>query len=80
MAVATTMRRGAFNQCYRSTMNIYVNSSAGIVPGGLLTLAGDVVVTVIHELPHLGWKTEVTGLPPRGSTRLRIKKNDSVTG
>jgi hypothetical protein len=80
MAIATTMRRGAFNHCYHGEMNIYLASQAVGVPGQVLTLAGDVLVTIIHELPHFGWATRVTTLPPRGSTRLRIKKGDTVTG
>ena len=79
MAVATTMRRGADNRGYQSTMNIYPLSSTGIAVGGILTLSGDLGVTVLHALPNGGWKTEVTNTP-RGASRLRVRLGDAVTG
>ena len=79
MAVNTTLRRGSDNRFKYATMNIYVTSSTGIAAGGVLTLTGDLAVTVIHELPNLGWKTEVTGMPVTGA-RHRVKQGDTVTG
>jgi hypothetical protein len=60
-------------------MNIYLISSTGVAPGGVLTLSGDLTVTVLHELPNLGWKARVTGTPV-GNNRLRARQNDAVTG
>jgi hypothetical protein len=49
------------------------------VAGQTLTLAGDLVVTILHELPNFGWKCQVTTTPP-GNARLRVKLGDTVTG
>jgi hypothetical protein len=79
MAVSTTIRRANFNTGYMGTINLYPLSTAGIVAGGVLTIAGDLGVTPIHPLPFNGWKTEVTGTP-RGSARLIVRIGDTVTG
>ncbi len=79
MAVATTIRRPSFNTGYYGTINLYPVSSTGIAAGGVLTIAGDLGLTVIHELPNGGWKTEVTATPP-GSGRLIVRQGDTVTG
>jgi hypothetical protein len=44
-----------------------------------LTIAGDLVLTTVHERPNNAWKCEVTGTT-RGSARLLLKIGDTVTG
>jgi hypothetical protein len=79
MAVATTMRRGSDCRSRYGWMNIYVLSSTGIAANSVLTLSSDLTVTVLHELPNLGWKCRVT-VPPPANNRLRAKLGDPVTG
>jgi hypothetical protein len=79
MAVATTLRRPAFNSGYYGTLNLYLVSTTGVAAGIPLTIAGDLVVTTIHERPNNAWKCEVTGTPP-GSGRLLLDIGDTVTG
>jgi hypothetical protein len=79
MAVNTTMIRGSDNRSLGAWMNIYLTTQAVGVAGQTLTLAGDLIVTILHELPNFGWKVRVTTTPP-GNTRLRVKKGDTVVG
>jgi hypothetical protein len=79
MAVATNLRRAAFNDGYYGTANLYLLSGAGVSAGMPLTIAGDLVVTTIHERPNNAWKCEVTGTT-RGSARLLLRIGDTVTG
>lgn len=79
MAVSTTMRRGSDNHGYKGWMNIYLPSEVIGAPGQVLTLSGDLLVTISQELPNFGWKCQVTTTPP-GSNRLRVRMGDTVTG
>jgi len=79
MAIATTVVRPAFNTGYLGTVNLRVASTAGISAATPLTVAGDLVLTPIFELPFSEFKCEVTGTP-RGSARLIIRAGDTVTG
>jgi hypothetical protein len=79
MAVATNLRRMAFNDGYYGTLNLYLLSGTGVSAGMPLTIAGDLTVTTIHERPNNAWKCEVTGTP-RGSARLLLHIGDTVTG
>ena len=83
MAVATTIRKWAFNDGYMGTLNLYLASTTGVSAGMPLTIAGGfdpaLVVTTVHERPNLAWKCEVTGTP-RGSCKLILKPGYTVTG
>jgi hypothetical protein len=79
MAVATTVARNAFNPGYFGTVNLWVASTAGISAATPLTVAGDLTLNPIFELPNSVFKCEVTGTP-RGSARLIIRTGDTVTG
>jgi hypothetical protein len=79
MAIATTVTRNSFNPGYLGTVNLRVTSTAGILTTTPLTVAGDLVLTPIFELPFSEFKCEVTGTP-RGSARLIIRTGDTVTG
>lgn len=79
MAVATSVRRAAFNDGFYGTLNLYLNSGTGVTPGIPLTIGTDLIVTTVHERPNLCWKCEVTGTP-RGSAHLLIDPGEVVTG
>jgi hypothetical protein len=79
MPIATTVVRPAFNTGFLSTINLPVASTAGISAVTPLTVAGDLVLTPVQELPFNVYKCEVTGTP-RGSARLIIRIGDTVTG
>ena len=79
MAIATTVTRNSFNPGYFGTINLRVASTAGISAATPLTVAGDLVLTPLFELPFSEFKCEVTGTP-RGSDRLIIRIGDTVTG
>jgi hypothetical protein len=79
MAIATTVVRPAFNPGFLGTINLPVASTAGISAATPLTVAGDLVLMPIQELPFGVFKCEVTGTP-RGSARLIIRIGDTVTG
>jgi hypothetical protein len=79
MAVATTIRRDAQNSQKYGLTNIYLDNPATVVAGMPLTVGGDLVLTVVHELPNGGFQCEVTSCP-RGHARLLIHKGDAVTG
>jgi hypothetical protein len=79
MAIATTVTRMAFNQGHYGTINLWVANTAGILPTTPLTVAGDLLLTPINELPNSVYKCEVIG-PPRGKNRLIVRIGDSVTG
>jgi hypothetical protein len=80
MAVATTIRRDAQNSQKYGQVNIYLDNPATVVAGMPLTIGGDLVLTVVHELPNGGFQCELTGPFPRGHGRLLIHKGDAVTG
>lgn len=79
MPIATSVVRPAFNSGYLGTVNLRVTSGTGISSATPLTVATDLVLTPILELPFSEWKCEVTGTP-RGSNRLIIRAGDTVTG
>jgi hypothetical protein len=79
MAIATTVARNAYNSGYQGTVNLRVASPTGISAGTVLTVAGDLGLTVVHELPNNAFKCEVTQTPP-GNGRLIIRSGDTVTG
>jgi hypothetical protein len=79
MPIATTVTRNSFNPGYFGTVNLRVASTAGISAATPLTVAGDLVLTPIFELPSSAFKCEVTATP-RGSDRLIIRSGDAVTG
>ena len=79
MAISTTIKRGDFNRRLYGTENLRMNSSAGISVGSVLTIAGDLVVTVTSLLPNSSFKCKVTTMP-RGKSRLIIRPKDTVTG
>lgn len=79
MAIATTVVRPAFNPGYLGTVNLRVASGTGISSATPLTVAGDLVLTPVFEMPFNEWKCEVTQTP-RGSNRLIIRAGDTVTG
>jgi hypothetical protein len=79
MAIATTVVRTAFNNCYMGTVNLRILDSTGVSTATPLTVAGDLVLTPVLALPYSEWKCEVT-TTPRGSNRLFIKPGDTVTG
>jgi hypothetical protein len=79
MAIATTVTRNSFNTGYMGTVNLRVASGVGISAATPLTVAGDLVLTPVQELPFSEWRCEVTGTP-RGSNRLIIRIGDAVTG
>jgi hypothetical protein len=61
------------------TINLPVASTAGISAATPLTIAGDLVLTPIQELPFGVFKCKVTATP-RGNNRLIIRTGDTVTG
>jgi hypothetical protein len=79
MAISTTIKRGDFNRRLYGTENLRMNSAAGISVGSVLTIAGDLVMTVTTILPNSTFKCKVTQMP-RGKNRLIIRPNDTVTG
>jgi len=79
MAIATTIRRAAFNTNYMGWVNVSLVSGAGVSAATPLTIAGDLVLTPQQELPNLGWKCRITSTPP-GCSRLIIRPGDTVTG
>jgi hypothetical protein len=79
MAIATTIKRGDFNKRLYGTENLRMNSAAGVAVGSVLTIAGDLVMTVTTILPNNAFKCKITGMP-RGKNRLIIRPNDTVTG
>jgi hypothetical protein len=79
MAVATTVARNAFNDGYYGQVNLRMVSSAGVSVGTVLTIAGDLVMTAVRQLPNNAWCCEVTGTP-RGSARLIIRTGNTVSG
>lgn len=79
MAVATTVRKDARNPSLYGTVNLRVIDPTNVVAGSVLTIGGDLVLTVVHELPNNSFKTEVTTCP-RGHGHLLIQRGETVTG
>ena len=79
MAISTSLIRPEFNRGLHGTMNLYPASTAGIAPGSVLTIAGDLVATVTTVLGYNGFKAKITGMP-RGKARRITHKGDTVTG
>jgi hypothetical protein len=79
MAINTTIARGDFNKRLYGTENLRLASAVGIAVGSVLTVAGDLVMTVTTVLPNNAFKCKVTGMP-RGKNRLIIRPKDTVTG
>lgn len=79
MAVSTTVVRPVFNPGFNGWINLPLASTAGISAATPLTVAGDLVLTPVHELPNNWYKCAVTGTPP-GSNRLILRIGDTVTG
>jgi hypothetical protein len=79
MAIATTVVRPAFNTGFFGTINLPVVSTAGISSATPLTVAGELILTPVQELPFNVYKCKVTATP-RGSGRLIIRIGDTVTG
>lgn len=79
MAIATTVARGDFNRRLYGTENLRVTSMAGISAGSVLTIAGDLTMTVLKLMPGNALKARITGMP-RGKNRLIIRPGDTVTG
>ena len=83
MAVATTVTRNNFNRGRYGWLNLRTASPTGISVGTVLTIAGDLVMTVKQVMsPHTTGATfqcQITG-PPRGKGRLIIRTGDTVTG
>ena len=79
MAVATSIVRPQFNRGLYSSINLRLLSTSGVALGTVLTIAGDLVVTVQQFLPNGFFQCKVTALP-RGKNRLIIRIGDTVTG
>lgn len=82
MPITATVRRAAFNSGYQGWINLTFNQPiTGSMPiaGQVLTIAGDVQVTVQQELPNSSIRGRITQTP-RGSNRLIIKPGDTVSG
>jgi hypothetical protein len=79
MAISTTIIRGDFNRRLYGTANLKMASVTGIAVGSALTIAGDLVTSVIMILPNNCFKCKITQMP-RGKNRLIIKPGDTVTG
>jgi hypothetical protein len=79
MAINTTIQRGDFNRRLYGTENLRLASAALVSVGSVLTIAGDLVMTVTQVLPNNAFKCKITGMP-RGKNRLIIRPKDTVTG
>lgn len=77
MAVNTTLRRPEWNRRLYGTVNLTLNSRAGVSPGMRLVIGGDTTVMVMRELPNLQFACEVVGMP-RGKARLIFRPGDTV--
>jgi hypothetical protein len=87
MAVATTVARNNFNRGFNGWVNLRVVSPAGIAAGTVLTIAGDLAITVRQVMPGNAFNCQITGAPrgkghlmPPGHARLFIRAGDTVTG
>ena len=80
MAIATTVKRETQLNSLYSSVNLRVLDPATIVPGTVLTVAGDSTLQVIRELPNNTFCCEVISPQPRGKNRIIIRVGDTVTG
>jgi hypothetical protein len=83
MAVNTTVARNNYNRGKYGWLNLRTASPTGINVGTVLTIGGDLVMTVKQVMaPHSAGATfqcQITG-NPRGKGRLIIRSGDTVTG
>lgn len=80
MAIATTVVREVTNPGLYGQLNLRVANPATIVAGTVLTVATDLTLTVIHELPYNEFQCEVSGTSARGKNRMILHTGDPVTG
>jgi hypothetical protein len=79
MPIATTVVRPAFNPLLYGTVNLRMADTTGVSSATPLTIAGDLVVSPLVELPYGEWRCEVITMPV-SNNRLIIRIGDTVTG
>jgi hypothetical protein len=80
MPVATVVQREVINPGLYGGLNLRVANPAGITPGLPLTIAGDLVLIAVHEMPNNEFRCEVTRPEFPAKTRAIIRTGNSVTG
>ena len=80
MPVATVVQREVINPGLYGALNLRVANPAGITPGLPLTIAGDLVVLAVHEMPNNEFRCEVTRPELPASHRAILRVGDTVTG